>query len=431
MAGSRAVREKAEALIARIERLEPDVNAFVAIDRETILRDADRVDTIPEERRGPLYGMALAIKDLVDAVGFPTRVGSSFFCREPAVDAPIVARLREAGAFVIGKTITHEFAWGITSENPHTGRVRNPWDLARIAGGSSGGSGAALAAGLCDLAIGTDTLGSIRIPCSATNGSGIRPASGSVPMDGIFPLAPTLDVAGPMANDVVTVREALAAMSATPIGCEPLPQRVARLRGGGWEAIDEAMMRALDEACDALRALGIAVEELSWWDDALIAATTTLQRFEAARVHRQFREVDRSAYGPDVRTLLDGAAAVSQADADASRATIAVARRGFDERMRNYGAVFAPMLAGEAPRSPVHANFRPNVIPRAVPATAFALPVLALPIGFGAHGLPMGMQVIGTTPDPAPLFALGERYQEATSWHRRRPPLAVDYSVPS
>jgi aspartyl-tRNA(Asn)/glutamyl-tRNA(Gln) amidotransferase subunit A len=244
-------------------------------------------------------------------------------------------------------------------------------------------------------------------------------------MDGIFPLSPTLDVAGPMANDVATVREALAVMTGMPLAAGDLPRRVARLRGGGWDTIDDEMTRALDEAAETLRGLGIAVDDVTWWDDALVTATTTLQRYEAARVHQPFRSVDRSMYGPDVRALLDGAREVNQADADASRSTIAVARRGFDAAVRDYEALLAPILAGEPPRAPAHGTFRAGVIPRMVPAVAFALPALAVPIGFGPHGVPMGMQVIGTSGDPAVLFALGERYQQATSWHKGRAPLAA------
>jgi aspartyl-tRNA(Asn)/glutamyl-tRNA(Gln) amidotransferase subunit A len=421
-----SVREKAEALLARIARLDPEVNAFVTIDPEVVLRDAERLDAIAPHERGPLHGLAFGAKDLIDVAGLPTRVGSSFYERWPDEDATVVARVRAAGAFVLGKTVTHEFAWGITSENPHTGRVRNPWDPARIAGGSSGGSGAALAAGFCDFALGTDTLGSVRIPAAAANGCGIRPVTGTVPMDGIFPLAPTLDIAGPMANDLATLRITLAAIIAAPIVGGAAPQRVARLRGGAWDDVSDAVARAIDEACATLRELGVTVDDVAWWDDALVSATTTLQRYEAARVHEPFHDVDRSKIGPDVRALMDAARDVTQADADAARATIASARTVFASATAGYGALIAPVLPDEAPRAPAPPTFRVGVVPRMVAAAALGLPALALPIGFGRHDLPLGMQIMGTGPDYAALLALGERYQSVTTWHLRRAPMAAE-----
>lgn len=426
-----SAREHAERLLARIERLDPVINAFCAIDRELVLRDAERVDAIPPSRRGPLHGLGFGVKDLVDVAGLPTRAGSGFWSRMPERDAPVVARLREAGAFCLGKTVTHEWAWGITSENPHTGRVCNPWDLSRIAGGSSGGSGAALAAGFCDLAIGTDTLGSVRIPSAAANATGIRPATGALPMDGIWPLAPSLDVAGPMANRVGIVRDALATMTATPVREAPLPARVARLRGGAWDAVEPHVARALDEACDALRALGVTVDDVGWWDQALIAATTTLQRCEAARVHEPFRDVDPSAYGADVRALLASARTLGPDDAAKAKARIAEARGAFDEAVRGYDALLAPVLGDEPPVAPAPPEFRAGVIPRMAPAAAFALPALALPIGFGPHNVPLGMQIMATRPEPDALLALGVAYEAATAFDALHPPLAEATAPPS
>ena len=163
----------------------------------------------------------------------PTRAGSSFFRRDPERDAPAVAALRAAGALVVGKTNTHEFAWGITTENPHFGRTANPWDASRTVGGSSGGSAAAVAAGLADVALGSDTLGSIRIPAALNGISGVRPATGALSLDGIFPLALGLDTVGPFARDLTIVRQSTTCSPGAPWRTPRCRARAGCAAGGG------------------------------------------------------------------------------------------------------------------------------------------------------------------------------------------------------
>ncbi|HYZ16408.1 MAG TPA: amidase [Candidatus Acidoferrum sp.] len=418
-----SVRAKALALLERIDRLDPLLNAYVAIDRDAVLRDADRLDAVAPQDRGPLHGITLGIKDLIDVAGLPTRAGSSFFERRPSRDAAVVRRLREAGALIVGKTGTHEFAWGITSENPHTGRIANPWDTARTPGGSSGGSGAAVAAELCDLALGTDTMGSVRIPSACCNTSGIRPASGTIAMDGIFPLAPSLDIAGPIGPDVAGVRDALAVMRGAAFGAVPFDGRVARLRGGRWDDLSPALAAAFDEAASALRDAGITVDEVAWWDDELAEAASTVQRYQAARVHAELFPAHRDEYGADVRALLERALSVTDEQRAAASATIARAREEFLRVTAPYAVLLAPSVPDEAPRSPVSPAFRTAVIPLVAPPSAFGLPALAVPIGVGPNGCPLGMQMIATASEPDTVLALGVTYQTLTSWHRRRPVL--------
>jgi aspartyl-tRNA(Asn)/glutamyl-tRNA(Gln) amidotransferase subunit A len=194
--------EVMDAVAARIERSQPILNAFT-----TLSLDRARDEAVLAERRfaagdeRPLEGIPLGVKDLLDTEGVRTTYGSSIFDRHvPRTDAEAVRRAREAGAIVVGKTGTHEFAWGITCENPHHGPCRNPWDTERISGGSSGGSAVALAAGLVALAIGSDTGGSIRIPASFCGITGLKPTFAGVSTAGTFPLAPSLDHVGPMAQ---------------------------------------------------------------------------------------------------------------------------------------------------------------------------------------------------------------------------------------
>ncbi|MDQ6925608.1 MAG: amidase, partial [Candidatus Eremiobacteraeota bacterium] len=270
------VSERARALLARIDRLDLQLRCYVAVDEAAVVREAARLDAVAPGARGPLHGWALAVKDIIDVAWLPTRAGSSFFRRDPERDVAAVAALRAAGALVIGKTNTHEFAWGITTENPHFGRTANPWDPSRTVGGSSGGSAAAVAAGLADIALGSDTLGSIRIP-SALNGiSGVRPATGALPLEGIFPLALGLDTVGPFARDLDTVRRTYAVLAGGAVPHTTV-RRACRLRGGRWDGVDASVNAALDEAVAVLRANGVAVDDVPWWDDEFAGAVGTLQ----------------------------------------------------------------------------------------------------------------------------------------------------------
>jgi aspartyl-tRNA(Asn)/glutamyl-tRNA(Gln) amidotransferase subunit A len=291
--------ERARALLARIREVDLRLHCYVTVDEDAVLREAARLDAIAPAARGPLHGRTLGVKDIIDVAGLPTRAGSSFFRRDPARDAPVVAALRAAGALVVGKTNTHEFAWGVTTENPHFGRTANPWDERRIPGGSSGGSGAAVAAGLCDLALGTDTLGSIRIPAALNGISGVRPATGALPIDDIFPLAVGLDSVGPMAREIVTVQQAYEVLAGEPVRAVTV-RRACRLRGGRWDRVDPAVTAALDDAAAALRGAGVVVDDVSWWDDQLVGAVAVVQQRAAARVHEPLFASHRDEYRPEI-----------------------------------------------------------------------------------------------------------------------------------
>ncbi|HYW53768.1 MAG TPA: amidase [Dongiaceae bacterium] len=418
------VTERARAVLARIAALDAELRCYVAVDDAAVLRDAARLDAIDPAARGALHGWTLAVKDIIDVAGLPTRAGSSFFRRDPERDAPAVAALRAAGALVIGKTNTHEFAWGITTENPHFGRTANPWDPARTVGGSSGGSAAAVAAGLADIALGSDTLGSIRIPAALNGISGVRPATGALSLDGIFPLALGLDTVGPFARDLDTVRRTydVLAGSATP---SVTVRRVCRLRGGRWDTVDAPVTAALDAATEVLRANGIDIDDVTWWDDELIGAVAVIQQRAAARVHEPYFVEHGAEYGEDVRARVAHARTLKADDEDAARAVVARARSSWNAATSRYGVALAPSAGAEAPVAPVPKTFRDETIPLVTPASAFGLPAAAVPIGFGPAGMPLGMQIIAAGGDIASAFAVGGVFQQHTDWHARRPPAAT------
>ena len=197
-AGTRTAREVVEGYLETALARNPDLNAFTELDPDGALRQADRVDAGP--RTGPLDGVPIALKDLIDHAGHVTTAGSGFYRKEPAVSAPVVDRLEAAGAIIMGRTGLHEFAYGFSSENPWFGVVRNPWDRNQSPGGSSGGSAAAVAARMAPAAIGTDTGGSVRTPAALCGVVGLKVTHGRVPLTGVFPLAGSMDTVGPLAT---------------------------------------------------------------------------------------------------------------------------------------------------------------------------------------------------------------------------------------
>lgn len=417
------VTERARALLARIAAVDAELRCYVAVDDAAVLREAARLDALEPAARGALHGWALAVKDIIDVAGLPTRAGSSFFRRDPERDAPAVAALRAAGALVIGKTNTHEFAWGITTENPHFGRTANPWDRTRTVGGSSGGSAAAVAARLADVALGSDTLGSIRIPAALNGISGVRPATGALSLDGIFPLALGLDTVGPFAHDLDTVRRMYDVLAGVAVP-NAVVRRACRLRGGRWDTVAAPVTAALDAAAEVLRANGIEVDDVTWWDDELARAVGVIQQRAAARVHEPHFAEHGAEYGEDVRARVAHALTLSASDEDDARAVVARARSSWNAATFRYEVALAPSVGAEAPVAPVRAAFRDETIPLVTPASAFGLPAAAVPIGFGPAAMPLGMQIIAAGGDVAAAFALGTAFQRHTDWHERRPAAA-------
>src|SRR5882762_8774837 len=230
--------ELTKLMLARIERLNPKLNAYITITAELALAQAKKAELellAPRGRkghgdRGPLHGIPISLKDNIYTKGVRTTAGSNIL-RDfvPQHDAPVVAKLREAGAVLLGKTNMHEFAYGVTTNNPHFGPTLNPWDLARIPGGSSGGSAAAVAAGLCYGSIGTDTGGSIRIPASLCGVVGVKPGIGRVSVEGVLPLSSTLDFVGPLARTVDDAARLLHPILCRGAG-EPLPLSMRKRR---------------------------------------------------------------------------------------------------------------------------------------------------------------------------------------------------------
>src|SRR5437870_6194275 len=324
-------------MLARIEKLNPKLNAYLTVAAELALvqaRKAERELFAPRGRkgqrdRGPLHGIPLSLKDNIYTEGIRTTAGSKILKDFiPQHDAKVVVLLKEAGAILLGKTNMHEFAYGVTSNNPHYGPVRNPWDLSRIPGGSSGGSAAAVAAGLCYGSIGTDTGGSIRIPASLCGIVGLKPTWGRISCEGIVPLSPALDCAGPLARTVGDVAT-LTGILYSRVGREPNMARASTLLADArkfclgiprqlfFDALSSEVRSAFDTAMRELCRAGVATKDISVpLLDETEDAGNNIAWTEAALYHQQqgYSPARAAEYGEDVRSRLEMGGKVAAVD---------------------------------------------------------------------------------------------------------------------
>jgi aspartyl-tRNA(Asn)/glutamyl-tRNA(Gln) amidotransferase subunit A len=317
----------------------------------------------------------------------------------PERSATCVTHLEDAGHTVVGKTNLHEFAYGVTSENPHYGWVRNPLDENRIAGGSSGGSAAALAAGLCDVALGTDSAGSVRIPAACCGVVGFKPTHGLVPAEGVFPLAPSFDVVGPMARSIAD--------------CVALMRQLADLETQGVELDDVRVGVVWADRADPL--VRMRVEEAAGCFPHVEPIELprsrdfyAVFRREAAEVHREPYTAHPEQYGEDVRVKLELCFAVT--DEAYEKAVLArdAYRTSWLEATGDIDLVITPTLPCVAPRAGLgDAAVRETLISLTYPASAVGAPALAVPCGPAEHGLPASLQIIGRPGEDALVLGAG------------------------
>jgi aspartyl-tRNA(Asn)/glutamyl-tRNA(Gln) amidotransferase subunit A len=338
----------------------------------------------------PGPGVRLAVKDLFDTAGIRTTYGSAVFADHvPAETAEAVRRLEAAGYANVGKTNLHEFAYGVTSQNLHYGTVPNPAAPGRTSGGSSGGSAAALAAGLADAALGTDSGGSIRIPAACCGIAGFKPSFGLVPTDGVFPLAPSYDHAGPMARDVAGL---IAPMRALVPGFDASPlDSLAEVEVGiAWCELADPLVRERVEAAADLFPRRRRID----FPEAV--GTVPLFMHEVAGVHRELYAEQAELYGENIRPKLERCLAVSDVEADAARAARADYHRSALEALGGVDLLLTPTLAFVAPPADVdEIATRERFIRLTYPFNALGWPALALPCGPAEDGVPASVQLVG------------------------------------
>jgi aspartyl-tRNA(Asn)/glutamyl-tRNA(Gln) amidotransferase subunit A len=359
---------------------------------------------------GTPAGIPLAVKDLFDTAGLATTYGSAIFADHVPRETAAAVRLAEdAGYANVGKTNLHEFAYGVSSQNPHFGTVPNPRAPGRLAGGSSGGSAAAIAAGLADAALGSDSGGSIRIPAGWCGIVGLKPTYGLVPLDGCFPLAPSYDHAGPMARTVAGCEELLQALAP---GFEPhaRPELDELAVGVAWTEHCDPLVRArVEEAAARLpgrRPLGLPFPD----------GTSRLFMREVADVHRTLFAEHADFYGANVRTKVERCLRVTDAEAAAAGRERERYRERAHEACAGVDLLLVPTLACVAPPDDAdELALRERTIRFTYPFNALGWPALALPCGRAEGGLPASLQLVGRPGDDGLVLAAGAALERALS----------------
>jgi aspartyl-tRNA(Asn)/glutamyl-tRNA(Gln) amidotransferase subunit A len=433
--------ELTEAQLRRIERLDPTLRAFVTVTADRALSDAKAAEAaLARGDSRPLLGIPVAYKDLYATRGIRTTAGSALLEDwVPDTDATCVTRLQDAGCVMLGKLITHEFAWGIQTPGHRFPPARNPWNLDRIPGGSSSGSGAALAAGLCVGALGSDTGGSIRGPAALCGIVGLKPTYGRCSRAGVVTLSWTLDHTGPMARtveDCAWQLQALAghdpldpASSRTPVSdyLAPLGQTIRGLRVGVpsrdffLEGADPEVLAAFETSLATLRSLGADVRDVTIphiWDAPSFMVILASEAF--AYHERDLRERPEK-YGDLLRErLLHGGLYTAAEYVQAMRLRERL-RREMLAALRTVDVLATP--TSPKPASTFAAAYDTSVgFPRAnmPPFNLSGVPALALPCGFTKDGLPISLQLAGRPFDEATVLRAGHAYEQATEWHTRR-----------
>jgi aspartyl-tRNA(Asn)/glutamyl-tRNA(Gln) amidotransferase subunit A len=446
--------EVTKLMLARVEQLNPRLNAYITVTPELALAQAKKAESelfAPRGRkghrdRGPLHGIPISLKDNIYTKGIRTTAGSEilkdFIAQE---DATVWIKLRQAGAILLGKTNLHEFAYGVTTNNPHYGPTRNPWDLARIPGGSSGGSAAAVAAGLCYGSIGTDTGGSIRIPASLCGIVGLKPGTGRVSAEGVVPLSPRLDFVGPLARTVADAALLLEAIlvrekreRVPSFGRKNTQARKFRLglpKEFFFDAISQDISAAFHEAVRSLQKQGTNVDDVSI---PLLNETEEAGNFiawaEATHYHQQagwfpMRSAD---YGEDVRTRLEmGTKVTATAYLQALEVRekfiqqfhLAITAAKMDALIVPTTPIAAPLIGEEStPIAKANHPTRALLLRLNRPANLAGIPAISVPCGFTSAGLPVGLQLIGAATDEPRLLTIAQVAQALMPVLRRPNP---------
>ena len=449
-AGEVSSEQLAVACLEQAARLDPVLNTTITPLAETALAEARELDRelAAGRWRGPLHGVPVGVKDLIDVAGLPTTCGSNLLRdRVAETDAYVVQRLRAAGAVLITKQNLHEFAYGVTSDTPATGSVRNPWDIGRSPGGSSGGSAAAVAAGLCYASIGTDTGGSIRIPASLCGVVGLKPTYGRVSRRGVYPLAWSLDHIGPLARtarDASLVLEAIAghdrgdvtsARRRVPAYLRALSGDVRGVKIGlprewFWDTGDPEVIRLVREAIGALAEAGAVRETVSVPALELArSAQALILSSEATSVHRQHLRTAAPSISPGVRMRLAQGLFVTASEYVLAQRARTYLRQQLLETLQSVDVLVTPAcpitapLVGEVELT-VGGRREPTVswLTRcSMPFNLAGLPAVSVPCGFTQAGLPVGLQIVGRPFDESTVLRVADAYERAHPWVESRP----------
>ena len=434
--------ELTKACLTKIEALNPALNCFITVTAESALVQARAAesDVMKGKWRGPLHGVPIALKDLFDTVGVKTTAGSGVFKdRMPDEDAEVVRRLKDAGAVILGKTNMQEFAFGGSSLVSYFGAVHNPWELTHIAGGSSGGSAAAVAAGLCYGALGSDTAGSVRIPASHCGIVGLKPTYALVSIRGVIPLSWSLDHVGPMARtvaDTAVLLQAIAGYDAqdvtsqqmkTPDYSQALRANVSSLRIGAprdffFADLDPEIEAAMKEALSVLGKLTAGIRDVVFDASAMESLRDVVRAAEAYTYHQEFVAKTPELYQSVTLKRIRAGANVTAPAYIRGRLELARVRRAAGKLFESVDLMVTPTLPIPPPAaSNPHADDILPMVRNTSPFDVNGLPAISSPCGFTKEGLPIGLQIIGPHGGESVVFQLAHAYEQATDWHKRRP----------
>jgi aspartyl-tRNA(Asn)/glutamyl-tRNA(Gln) amidotransferase subunit A len=444
--------ELTHACLGRIEQFNPKLNAFITVTADAALAQAREAESDIQRGRwkGPLHGIPIGLKDLVDTAGVRTTAASGLFKdRIPTQDAEIVRRLKDSGAVLLGKLNMHEFAYGGSSLISYFGAVRNPWDSAYNPGGSSGGSAAAVAAELCYGAIGSDTGGSIRMPAAYCGIVGLKPTYALVSRRGVIPLAWSLDHVGPMtgtAMDAALMLHVIAGYDPEDTNSADAPVqdyaaalesktsslRIGIPRAHFYEGLHPEVRVSMDTALSVLGKLTSSQHEIEIPAANDMALTALLiQKAEAYAYHRKYVAKSPDLYQPETLKRIRAGEGISGAD-------YIDARRKLDQYRRSISTLFETLNLLVTPTTPIPPltvselladpdQLRAKEVlasPNTRPFNLLGLPAVTIPCGFTSKGLPIGMQIIGPLGGEAAVLRLAHAYEQVTEWHKRKPNMA-------
>lgn len=445
--------ELTQECLNRIGRLNEKLNAFITVTTDSALAESRAAESEIQRGnwRGPLHGIPIALKDIIDTAGVRTTAASELFKdRVPTEDAEVVRRLKSAGAVLLGKLNLHEFAYGGSSVVSCFGPVRNPWDTNFSTGGSSGGSAAAVAARLCYAAIGTDTGGSVRQPASYCGIVGLKPTYGRVSTSGVIPLSRSLDHVGPMtrtAKDAALVLQAIAGYDKNDLASidVPVPDYVSNISASTkslrlgipreffWQELDPEIEAAMEDALAVLEKVTTSKRDVAplatdgsykSWTDPYGAVFTA----EAYAYHKDYIEKSPQLYQPATLKRLRVGADVTAAKNIQGRREMERVRRFINDVFANVDLMITPTvrippfsivdLQGDI--DDVRAK-ELAMLHNTRPINLTGLPTISVPCGFTRAGMPIGMQITGRTNDEATVLRLAYAYEQATDWHKRAP----------
>ena len=440
--------ELVQECLKRIERLNPVLNAFITIDAERSLAQAHaaEVELQGGKWRGPLHGIPIALKDNIDTAGMRTTAGSALFAdRIPAQDAEVVRRLKAAGSVILGKLNMHEFAFGGTSITSHFGPVHNPWQPDHIAGGSSGGAAAAVAAGLCYGAIGTDTAGSVRIPAAFCGVVGCKPTYGRVSNRGVIPLRPSLDHVGSLTRSVADSALLLQPLAGydpdditsvdvpVPNYAEALGSRKVRVRLGVphrlfYDQLDPDIEKVVHQALAVLGQFAQSTQDVELPELTMLPVAPTGAEIYA--YHSQYMARNPELYQEETLLRLRGTAEVTAAAYIEATHSIERLRRAVKKVFATVDLLATPTMAippatipeaGRVELEMIQKKQLSPLIRNTVPFDVYGLPTISVPCGFTREGLPIGLQLSGPVWAETLVLRLARAYEQATTWERRPP----------